>query len=62
MAEEPPRGSYAIKYVCIYVRTYSMFTESRLNTRRVMQSRDVVEGLHNCLEFVQPCSCLDEAM
>ena len=29
---------------------------------KVMQTRDVVEGLHNCLEFSQPSSCLDEAM
>ena len=28
---------------------------------KVMQTRDVVEGLHNCLEFSQPSSCLDEA-
>ena len=25
-------------------------------------SRDVVEGLHNCLEFSQTSSCLDEAI
>ena len=30
---------------------------------KVMETRDVVEGLHNCLEFsqYQPSSCLDEA-
>ena len=27
-----------------------------------MQTRDVVEGLHNCLEFSQPSSCLDETI
>ena len=27
---------------------------------KVMQTRDVVEGLHNCLVFSQPSSCLDE--
>ena len=27
-----------------------------------MQTRDVVEGLYNCLEFSQPSSCLDEAI
>ena len=29
---------------------------------KVMQTRDVVKGLHNCLEVSQPSSCLDEAM
>ena len=29
---------------------------------KVIQTRDVVEALHNCLEFYQPSSCLDEAM
>ena len=29
---------------------------------KVMQTLDVVEGLHNCVEFSQPSSCLDEAM
>ena len=29
---------------------------------KVMQMRDVVKGLHNCLDFSQPSSCLDEAM
>ena len=29
---------------------------------KVMQTRDVVESLHNCLEFSQASSCLDEAM
>ena len=28
----------------------------------VMQTRDEVEGLHNCLEFSQPLSCLYQAM
>ena len=28
----------------------------------VMQTRDRVEGLHNCLEFSHSPSCLDEAM
>jgi len=27
-----------------------------------MQTLDYVSGLHNCLEFSQPSSCLDEAM
>ena len=27
-----------------------------------MQTRDEVEGLHNCLEFSQPLSCLYQAM
>ena len=27
-----------------------------------MQTRDGVEGLHNCLEISQPFSCLDEAI
>ena len=27
MAEEPPRGSYAIKYVCMYVCTYVASTD-----------------------------------
>ena len=27
----------------------------------VMQTRDEVEGLHNCLEFSQPLSCLYQA-
>ena len=26
-----------------------------------MQTRDKVEGLHNCLEFSQPLSCLYQA-
>ena len=29
---------------------------------KVMQTLDCVSGLHNCLEFSQPPSCLDEAM
>ena len=29
---------------------------------KVKQTRDVVEGLHNCLEFSQLSSCLDETM
>ena len=29
---------------------------------KVMQTRDVVDGLHNCVEFSQPSSCLGEAM
>ena len=28
----------------------------------VMQTRDEVEGLHNCLEFSQPLSCLYQAI
>ena len=28
----------------------------------VMQTRDEVEGLHNCLEFCQPLSCLYQAI
>ena len=28
----------------------------------VMQYRDEVKGLHNCLEFPQPLSCLYQAM
>ena len=28
----------------------------------VMQTRDEVEGLHNCLEFSQPLECLYQAM
>ena len=28
----------------------------------VMQTRDEVEDLHNCLEFSQPLSCLYQAM
>ena len=28
----------------------------------VMQTRDVVKGLHNCREFFQPTKCLDEAI
>ena len=31
-------------------------------TETVMQIGDVVEGLHNCLEFSQPSECLDEAL
>ena len=27
-----------------------------------MQTRDEVEGLHNCVEFSQPLSCLNQAM
>ena len=29
---------------------------------KVMQTFDYILGLHNCLEFSQPSSCLDEAM
>ena len=29
---------------------------------KVMQTRDIVKRLHNCLEFSQRSSCLDEAM
>ena len=29
---------------------------------KVMQTLDYVPGLHNCLEFSQPSSCLDEAI
>ena len=37
MAEEPPRGSYAIKYVCMYViRTVSLPTEQRGQAEQVM--------------------------
>ena len=28
----------------------------------VMQTLDLVSGLHNCLEFSQPLSCLYQAM
>ena len=44
-----------------------MFIKPHLNTRgvgefsKLMQTRDVVEGLQNCLEFSQPSSCLGEA-
>ena len=27
-----------------------------------MQTREIVEGLHNCLEFSRPSLCLDEAI
>ena len=29
---------------------------------KAMQTRDINKGLHNCLEFSQPCLCLDEAL
>ena len=44
-----------------------MFTEPHLTPEGLgefskVQTRDVVDGLHNCLEFYQPSSCLDEAV
>ena len=46
--------------------TFSVFTQSHLNTRgvgehtKVMQTFDCVSGLRNCLEFSQSLSCLEE--
>jgi len=44
-----------------------VLTQLDLNTQGLgrileLETRDVVEGLHNYLEFSQPFSCLDEAM
>ena len=36
-----------------------MYTSIKLT---VMQTRDEVEGLHNCQEFSQPLECLYQAM
>ena len=44
-----------------------MFIEPHLNTRdqrvgRILESYGDGSGLHNCLKFSQPSSCLDEAI
>ena len=45
-----------------------MFAKPYMNTRglgefeTVTQTRDEVEGLHNCREFSQPLSCLYQDM
>ena len=41
-------------------RTHSRGWDREFST--VMQARDEVEDLHNCLEFSQPLSCLYQAM
>ena len=35
MTEEPPRGGYAIKYVCMYVCVYVCFEAGLLKNTRV---------------------------
>ena len=35
---------------------------TELTNSTVMQTLDIVSGLHNCLEFSQPLSCLYQAM
>ena len=48
--------------------TFSVFTESHLNTQRVGRILESyanprhISGLDNCLELFQPSLCLDEAM
>ena len=40
-----------------------LWNEELVNiTSTVMQTLDFVSGLHNCLEFSQPLSCLYQAM
>ena len=50
------------------LQSSSIFAQPDINTRglgefeTVMQTRDEVEGLHNCREFSQPLECLYQAM
>ena len=50
-------------------KRFPVFASPDINTRgvgrileTVMQTRDEVEGLHNCRVFSQPLSCLYQAM
>ena len=54
MAEEPPRGSYAIRYVCMYIAriagylismTFTLGPIARLNSLRICILSLRVEGL-----------------
>ena len=44
MAEEPPRGSYAIKYVCMYVCTYDVIFRNHGNRSSLNLSQNAREG------------------
>ena len=46
---------------CVYMRVLPL-RGGLGEFSKVMQTLDYVSGLHNCLEFSQPSSCLDEAM
>ena len=45
-----------------YILASSKHEEGLGEFERVMQTREVVEDLHNFREFSQPLECLDEAM
>ena len=54
---------FSVKAIEHFFRVYkasSKHSEGWENSRK--QTFDYVSGLHNCLEFSQPSSCLDEAI
>ena len=52
---------YIICHVMLYNIKY-VITSVMSSVSTVMQTLDFVLGLHNCLEFSQPLSCLYQAM
>ena len=51
-----------VKYKLRQLSTFSVFTKSHLNTRRVRRIRGQFEVLHNFPELSQSSKCLNEAM
>ena len=56
---------FYIKAIEHFFRVYiasSKRSEGWVGFTKVLETLDSVSGLHNCLEFSQPSSSLDEAM
>ena len=65
MGSDWPRGVVAWEYVNmveVFRGSYIIKAIGKGEFEIVMQTRDQVEGLHNCQEFSQPLSCLYQAM
>ena len=65
MGSDWPRGVVAWEYVNVvevFRGSYIIKAIGNGEFEIVMQTRDQVEGLHNCQEFSQPLSCLYQAM
>ena len=55
-------SSYSRYYELVYFSVYVLVVFSGRALTVVLQSFDFVSGLHNCLEFSQPLSCLYQAI
>ena len=53
---------FRANHVSTNLKKFSSLKLDKFTFLIVMQTRDEVEGLHNCLEFSQPLSCLYLAM